>query len=189
MRMNSPKQLLQFKGKTLLRRAVETAIESVCNPVIVVLGANFEMTKAAIEDLPVEIVFNQDWQRGLSSSIKIGLETLLRIAPKITAVMMTLADQPFVTFKHLNSFAERFHRSNDLIIAAEYNLTTGVPALFARDVLADFNELSGDKGARSILENYRQSLATLKLPEAAFDIDTPKDLLKLKQTTFGITDS
>ncbi len=188
-RMNEPKQLLQFEGKTLLRRAVETAIESIYQPVIVVLGANFEGTKAAIGDLPVEIVFNQDWQRGLSSSIKSGLETLLRIAPNTAAVMMTLADQPFVTFKHLNSFAEMFHRSNDLIIAAEYNSTIGVPALFARDVLADFNELSGDKGARSILENYRQSLATIKLPEAAFDIDTPKDFLKLKQTTFGITDS
>ena len=180
-RMNEPKQLLQFEGKTLLRRAVETAVESIYQPIIVVLGANVEKMRLEIEDLPVEIVFNQDWQRGLSSSIKIGLEMLLRIAPQTAAVLMTLADQPFVTVKHLDLFAEKFHKSNDLIIAAEYNSTIGVPALFASDVLADFNKLSGDKGARPIMENYRQSLATIKLPEAAFDVDTPQDFSNLKQ--------
>ena len=79
-RMNEPKQLLLFEGKTLLRRAVETAVESIYQPIIVVLGANVEKMRLEIEDLPVELVFNQDWQRGLSSSIKIGLEMLLRIA-------------------------------------------------------------------------------------------------------------
>ena len=66
-RMKEPKQLLEFEGKTLLRRAVETAVESVYKPVVVVLGANFEKIKTGIEDLPVDICFNEDWQSGLSS--------------------------------------------------------------------------------------------------------------------------
>jgi molybdenum cofactor cytidylyltransferase len=177
-RMNQPKQLLQFEGKTLLHRAVETAVESVCKPVIVVLGANFEMTNAEIEDLPVEIVFNEDWQSGLSSSIKAGIEKVVKIAPAASAVVLSLADQPFVTANHLNLFAEKFEQSNNSIIAAEYNNTTGVPALFSQKVFGDFDELSGDKGAKAIIEKHRRSLSTIALPEAAFDIDTPQDLEK-----------
>jgi molybdenum cofactor cytidylyltransferase len=179
-RMNEPKQLLKFQGKTLLRRAVETAVESICEPVVVVLGANFERTSAEIEDLPVEIVFNQDWQSGLSSSIKTGIENLLKIAPQTTAIVLTLADQPFVTANHINLFAEKFNQTDSLIIAAEYNRTRGVPALFSRQIFDDFDALSGDKGAKAIIEKHGKWLATIDLPEAAFDIDTPQDFLKLK---------
>lgn len=62
-RMNQPKQLLRFQGKTLLRRAVLSAVESIYKPVTVVLGANFEKMKAEIEDLSAKIVFNEDWQK------------------------------------------------------------------------------------------------------------------------------
>ena len=184
-RMNEPKQLLMFQGKTLLHRAVETAVESIYQPVVVVLGANFEKTRAEIEDLPVEIVFNENWQSGLSSSIKTGIENLLQFAPDAGAVVVALADQPFVTSTHLNLFADEFYRSNKLVVAAEYNETVGVPALFAREVFADFQMLSGDKGAKPIIEKHGNSLLTIDLPEAAFDIDTPFDLGFLK-SDFGL---
>ncbi|MEP6903247.1 MAG: nucleotidyltransferase family protein, partial [Actinomycetota bacterium] len=174
-------QLLQFEGKSLLRRAAETALQSIYKPVVVVLGANFEKIRTEIEDLPVEIVFNKDWPSGLSSSIKTGIENLLKIAPNVAAVMITLADQPFVTANHINLFAEKFYQSDNLIIAAEYNKTRGVPALFASEAFADFNELSGDKGAKIIMETRREKLSTINLPEAAFDIDTPQDFAKLNQ--------
>lgn len=180
VRMNAPKQLLQLEGKTLLRRAVETALESIYQPVIVVLGANFEKMKAEIEDLPVNICFNEDWQSGLSSSIKIGLENLRQIAPNAAACIITLADQPFITANHLNLFAEQFSKSNNSIIAAEYHKTIGVPTLFPREIFDDFSELSGDTGAKMIIEKHHQRLLTINLPEAAFDIDTPQDFLKLK---------
>jgi molybdenum cofactor cytidylyltransferase len=184
-RMNAPKQLLKFQGRTLLRRAVETALESIYEPIIVVLGANFEKVRAEIEDLPVAIVFNADWQDGLSSSLKTGIENLLKLSPEAAAVVVALADQPFVTAKHLNLFAEKFLQSKNPLIAALYHETVGVPALFAREVLADFDALSGDKGAKPIIEKHRASLLTIDLPEAAFDIDTPFDLGLLK-SDFGL---
>ncbi len=179
-RMKEPKQLLKFEGKTLLRRTVETAIESICKPVVVVLGANFEKTNSEIKDLPIEICFNEKWQSGLSSSIKTGIENLQIIEPDISAVIITLADQPFVTATHISHFAEKFYQSESATIAAEYNGTIGVPALFAREVFDDFFELSGDTGAKSILEKRRETLETIKLPEAALDVDTPQDFINLK---------
>lgn len=179
-RMKEPKQLLRFEGKTLLRRAVETAIESICKPVVVVLGANFENTNAEIKDLPVEICFNENWQSGLSSSIKTGIENLQKIEANISAVIITLADQPFIRANHINNFAEKFYRSPKRIIAAKYNGTTGIPALFAREIFDDFFELSGDKGAKLILEKRRETLETIEMTEAAFDIDTQQDFINLK---------
>ena len=174
-RMREPKQFLRFEGKTLLRRAAETAVQTIFRPVVVVLGANFERAAAEIEDLPLEIVFNEKWRRGLSSSIKKGLENLLKIAPATTAVVIALADQPLINANHLNLFAERFEKSKNPVVAAQYNQTRGVPALFAREVFADLGALSGDKGAKPLIEKYRQTLAVVDLPEAAFDIDTPFD--------------
>lgn len=179
-RMKEPKQLLRFEGKTLLRRAVETAIESICKPVVVVLGANFENTNAEIKDLPVEICFNKNWQNGLSSSIKTGIENLQKIEPDISAVIITLADQPFIMANHINNFAEKFYGSQKRIIAARYNGTIGVPALFAKEIFDDFFEISGDKGAKLILEKRRETLETIELPEAALDINTRLDFINLK---------
>lgn len=183
-RMKTPKQLLDFEGETLLRRAVSAAVESICEPVVVVLGANYEKTSAEIEDLPVEICFNERWENGLSSSIKTGIERLLKIEPEISAAVFTLADQPLVNGNHINLLVEKFHRSKNSIIAAEYNETVGVPAVFARKFFDDFFELSGDTGAKIIMEKRRESLETIELPEAAFDIDTERDFLNLKTGIF-----
>ncbi len=178
-RMNEPKQLLPFRGKTLLRRAALAALDTVCRPAVVVLGANFERAKAEIEDLPVEIVFNENWQTGLASSIQKGLETVRRVKPDVSAIMLTLADQPFVTAKHLNRMAEKYQRPDTLIIAARYDRTVGVPAVFSRAVFDDFKRLSGDQGAKPIVEKYRPLVTAFALPEAAYDVDTPEDFQKL----------
>src|SRR5215213_9199249 len=158
-RMNEPKQLLRFQGTTLLRRAAQTAVESIYQPVVVVLGANFEKTKAEIEDLPVEIVLNKNWRRGLGSSVKTGIECLLEIAPEAAALVISLADQPLVTAQSLNLFAEKFEQTQSAVIAAEYNQTRGVPALFAREVFDDLCRLTGDKGAKPVIEKHRHSLS------------------------------
>jgi molybdenum cofactor cytidylyltransferase len=181
-RMQEPKQLLYFDGKTLLRRTVETAIETNCETVVVVLGANFEKTSAEIKHLKVEICFNCDWQKGLSSSLKIGLKSLREINPKLDALIVLLADQPFVTANHFHQFVTKFHQTNNPIIAAKYGETIGVPALFSREIFAEFETISGDKGAKMLIEKHRQTLETIDLPEAAFDVDTKEDYLRLKNT-------
>jgi molybdenum cofactor cytidylyltransferase len=178
-RMGEPKQLLRFQNKTLLRRAVETAIESVYEPVVVVLGANFEKARAEIEDLPAEIVLNAHWQSGLSSSLKAGIENLQRIAPAAAACVVALADQPFVCAAHLNRLEEEFRQNNYLIVAARYHGTVGVPALFSRACFDDFRALAGDKGAKPVIAKHAAAMLAVDLPEAAFDLDTPEDLNSL----------
>lgn len=179
-RMQEPKQLLEFEGKTLLRRAVETAIATDCKPVVVVLGANFNQMLEEIGDLRVDVCHNTDWRKGLSSSLQCGLENLLNLNPKIDAFIATLADQPFVAKDHLLELRNKFLKSKKPIIAAEYNGIVGVPALFAKRVFKEFADISGDKGAKTIIEKHRKSLVTIDLPEAAFDIDTNDDYMNLQ---------
>lgn len=178
-RMGQPKQLLHFEGKSLLRRATKTLATSVCDPVVVVLGAELEKSAAEIAGLPVNICHNEKWQIGMSSSIKAGLRELLNIEPGLAAVMITLCDQPHVTADHVDLFAAEFHQSDATIVAAEYGGTLGVPALFAREMFVELFQLEGDKGARNLIRNCIDGIAKIILEEAAFDIDTFNDVGRL----------
>lgn len=178
-RMQEPKQLLEFEGKTLLRRAVETAISTNCKPVVVVLGANFNETLAEIKDLPVDVCHNNDWRKGLSSSLQCGLKNMLNLNPNLDAFIATLADQPYISANHLQDFIKRFQQTTNPLIAAKYNETNGVPALFGKQIFNEFKEISGDKGAKMILKKHQDTLISIDLPEAAHDIDTRQDYLNL----------
>lgn len=178
-RLGQPKQLLKFEGKTLIRRSVETALNSKCSPIILVLGANFSEIKNEVSDLKCEIVFNENWRSGMSSSIKIGLSKLLELSPDVSAVIVSLADQPLIKSTHFDNFIETFSRTTKPIIASFYNETVGVPALFAKDIFPVLLNLEGDKGAKTVLKNHPESVEIFFLPEAEIDIDTQADFEKL----------
>lgn len=179
-RFGKQKQLLILDGKSLVRRAAESALESDCFPVIAVLGANFDLIKNEIEDLECEIVFNDEWNAGLSSSIKKGLSKLLEISPNSSAVIIALCDQPFINSEHFNKLIKKFYESGKPIIASVYDETSGVPALFAKERFPALMNLDGDRGAQEIIKNHPESVEEILLPEAESDIDTPADFEKIK---------
>lgn len=172
---NRPKQLLEFGGETLLRRAAKTALASVCQPVCVVLGANAEILQAQVADLKVEIAVNKDWASGVASSLQIGLKAVLEIAPEISAVCVMLADQPLIDWQMINRLAEMFERGENAVAACRYGETIGVPAILAQSLFKDIMSLKGDVGAKKIISKYIIDSATLIVPEAAIDIDSPQD--------------
>lgn len=176
-RMNGqPKQLLKFEGKTLLRRAAETALKTNCRT-IVVLGANAERAKKEIADLPLEIVVNENWAAGIGESIKTGLSAVLGENP--SAVVVMLCDQPFVTTETLNRLIENHKQTGAPVAASLYNETLGVPALFARALFGELSNLAGDAGAKAIIKKHAGCVAQMPAPEAAFDVDTPQDYEQL----------
>jgi molybdenum cofactor cytidylyltransferase len=96
-RMGRPKQLLQFSGQTLVRRAASVAVEAGCRPVVVVTGAHAVATREALSGLDVQEAKNQEWPSGISSSIRVGVEAVGRTSPSTAAILLMLCDQPFVT--------------------------------------------------------------------------------------------
>ncbi len=174
-RLGSPKQLLIYDGKTLLRRAAETAVDAGFEPVIVVLGSEIERSNSEISGLDVKIHINKDWELGMSSSIKSGLEHLLKIQPEIDGILISLCDQPKITSKHLDLFVKKFKVTKASIIAAHYEGVAGVPTLFSKECINDLLKIEGDKGAKDFIRGDKFTVETIELPEAAFDIDTPGD--------------
>lgn len=180
---NEPKQLLEFHGKTFLRRSAETAVAANFYSIVVVLGANAEILRKEIEDLEVEIVINENWARGVSSSIKTGLAELIE-EENLEAVVIMLCDQPLVTTETLDNLCEAFAQTGKPIAACEYENTVGVPALFSSEVFAELMNLHESEGAKKIIEKYAGKTALVAAPEAAPDVDTLEDYEKLKQLTF-----
>ena len=174
-RLGRPKQLVEFEGEPLIRRAAVALAGSVYFPVIVVLGAESDASRAEIASLPVYHTVNEEWQEGMSSSIRAGLLKMLELAPDIDAVLISLCDQPRVTAEMLTGLALRFRAGDSPIVASAYKGTAGVPALFSRELFTSLLNLKGDKGARHLIRGS-ETVVTVDLPAAEFDIDTAADL-------------
>ena len=178
-KLGTPKQLVEFQGKSLLRNATEVALKCACKPVIVVLGSRAEEIYEAIRDLAVETVTNYEWKDGISTSLRKGLT---KLDSQVEAAIIMLSDQPFVAEKTIRSLIDAYATSGKPIVASRYDGVLGVPALFDREVFDELLALEGDAGARVVIrQSAPERIAAVEAPEAAFDIDTPADHERLKE--------
>ncbi|MGA7933931.1 MAG: nucleotidyltransferase family protein [Kovacikia sp.] len=180
-RMGSPKQLLPYQGQSLIQRIVEIAVNSVCHPVVVVLGAEAKPIQPELAAFDVQVVENLRWSEGVSTSVRSGIEALQMESPPIAAAVICVCDQPFVSTQLINQLVQNYRRSHPLIVASEYAGTLGVPALFHHTLFAELTALSGDIGARKVIQQYAQHTLRVSYPEAAFDIDTPTEYCRMLQ--------
>jgi molybdenum cofactor cytidylyltransferase len=181
-RLGRPKQLLEYEGTSLLRRAAETALASECRPVVVVLGAEAESCAAVLQGLAVRIVINEGWKEGLASSIRAGLVTIEKEAPGIKATILSVADQPHLTPALLDSLIEHLSATGKKIIAAQYAGVAGPPVLFCASLFLQLKSLRGDEGARRVLRENPEEVALVPFPAGSLDVDTPEDFEKLRQS-------
>jgi molybdenum cofactor cytidylyltransferase len=173
-RMGSPKQLLEYQGQPLVRRAAETAIAAHLSPVIVILGASSHEIRPTLADLPVDILENSEWPRGMGTTLRTGIQHLMNSpTPPPDAVLLLLCDQPLITPGHLIALLTEHERTQKPLIAAAYNGTHGVPALISKKYFAELQSLPDAGGAKSLFSRHPDDLATIPLPEAALDIDDP----------------
>lgn len=178
--MGTPKQLLQFCGKPLLRHAVSPALEAGCRPVIVVIGADAAASSESLRGLDVRKVENQQWQSGMSSSIRTGIDELVTVNPEATAAVVMLCDQPFVTSAIIAGLLSAYRETNCVIVASRYGNTYGVPALFSRAHFAELRELKGDEGAKQVIKRHLPEAHLSDFPNGEIDIDTPHDFARLQ---------
>ena len=176
-RLGKPKQNLIYDGQTLLQKAIETAISSVCRQVIVVLGANVDVIRPTIESKPVNIIYNADWEEGMASSIRLGITELQKI-PEIDSVLLMLCDQPFVETALLDQIIQT--KSKNGIVACAYNDTCGPPVLFDQKYFDELLLLKGQEGAKKLLLKYPDDIATILFPPGSIDIDTMEDFEKIQ---------
>lgn len=168
-RLGEPKQLLKYKGDTLLEISVKKALK-LSKDVFVVLGNEKEKCEQKLINYNINTLYNKEYKNGIGSSISFGIKHLI----EYENTMIMLCDQPFIPVEHLNSLIN--HIDKDTIVSTLYenNDTPTVPTIFPKKYYKKLMELKEDKGAKSILKKENSIKITLK-SKYTIDIDTPKD--------------
>lgn len=175
-RFGALKQLLEFNGKSLLKRTVEMALKLPGKEVLVVHGPKATKCQREISGLNVSSIVNNDWESGLSSSLKLAIKT---VPTECEAVLVLLCDQPLIEIRHLNLLLSTWKDNPGKIIASQYAGTAGVPAIIPESCFGEINRLKGDSGARHIIAAFEKIVVPVPIPEAEYDIDTEQDFARL----------
>ena len=185
-RFGQPKQLLDWRGEPFVREVVKTALEAGLSPVIVVTGASAEHVETAVQDLPVQIARNTEWQSGQASSIKVGLSTLTPTPSpykgegKPGGAIFLLTDQPQITPPILHALMDEHAATLDPIIAPLILDRRGNPVLFDRITFPDLMKLEGDVGGRGIFSKHKVNYLPWHDDALLLDVDTPEHYQRLK---------
>lgn len=174
--MGAPKQLLQLHGQPLLVRTVETALSAPVWPVVVVLGANAEKIRPILAGLPVLVTENPAWAEGMAASLRAGVTTLQQFSRGLDAAMVALCDQPAFSAETIAQLLAAQRATGRSIVAARYAGRLGAPALFLSEHFPTLVHLTGEEGARALLNDDPARVTAVDLPALAVDLDTPDDL-------------
>jgi CTP:molybdopterin cytidylyltransferase MocA len=170
-RYGMPKALVEFEGSLLVERAVETA-SGVCDPVLVVLGAQAVDVWRAAGLQNAVVLANKDWESGMASSLRTGLEGLRGWPGRVDAALITLVDMPGLTPAALAEVAA--HAAPDALATATYDGVRAHPVLIGRDHWAGVIETAtGDEGARRYLAAHEVTEVDCTGLADPVDLDVP----------------
>lgn len=180
-RLGKPKQLLAYHNKSLLRHVTEEAIHSETGPVIVVVGANTTAVAAELRGADTLITVNAGWTEGMAASIRHGLAEMLKILPDLDTAILAVCDQPFVEASLFRQLLAQATATGKGIVASAYEETQGTPVLFDKKYFPTLLELQGQQGAKKLLVQHPEDVASIPFPNGQIDIDTPEDYQSLPQ--------
>jgi molybdenum cofactor cytidylyltransferase len=174
-RFGSQKLVIQIDGIPLIRRTVEALSSAALDELIVVAGSDAAAVAAALAGLSVRRVTNTGFATGMSSSIRVGLDSLGR---KTEAALIALGDQPGVGPAIVDPLVERYRATRAAIVAPLYRGgIRGNPVLFDRSVFDELRAVSGDEGGRGVIARDPARVSLVELDVAMPpDIDRPEDL-------------
>jgi len=186
-RIDRIKQILPFRGTTILGKVVENALGSCLHEVIVVLGHAAEEIKQAVDFAGAEVVVNKNYLLGQSASLRVGLSA---VSGDSAAVLFILGDQPLVSAGVIDALAEKYRQQKAPFVIPTYRGKRGNPVLIDRAVFPRLESLEGDVGARVLFDEYIHDLREIEMGDEhiAFDVDTLDDYARLKEMDTDTTD-
>jgi molybdenum cofactor cytidylyltransferase len=183
-RFGTPKQLIEVKGRILINRVVDAALESKLDTCVLVIGHHSDKILDALgsrlHNRHLQIVFNPGYREGLSGSLKCGFS---RIKANYPSVMFLLGDQPMIESTTIDHMLEAFWSSEKDICAPLYQGQRKTPTIFSRSFFDALLMIEGDMGAREIIKSNPESVLFVEIddPLHFIDIDTPEDLESLSR--------
>lgn len=173
-RLGQAKQLLPYRNSFLLRYVLEECINAGVGEVYAVLGARRDEIAPKIEDLPVNLLFNPDWEEGMSTSIAFGIRKLM--PENYDGVFIVLGDQPFFKGALLQKIIEKHLEVKAPIIISKYQNGQGPPTFFEATFFEELAQLRGDAGAKPVVKKHFEKLAFVSFENGHIDIDKKEDL-------------
>lgn len=181
-RMGQSKLLLQANGEALLRLVTRVTCESNAAHTLVVLGQNERIHGRIIRDLPAFNCIHSEWEKGMGSSLKVGMGFVRRFLPDTQAVIAMVSDQPLITTDHLNRLIETYLADGNTIVASGYAGILGVPALFDAIHFESLRAVDDAHGARQVIEHHKGNAASIEFTGGSVDLDTPEDYQQYQES-------
>jgi molybdenum cofactor cytidylyltransferase len=178
-RMGADKPLLMYCGKTFLENIIAALHEAGVQRVVVVLGHHAELIQQDIDLSSVEVVVNQDYRRGQTSSLQAGLRLLGNNEPD--GVFLCLVDHPAMSADTVQNLNQYFKATGKLVIVPQMQGKHGHPVLLGRELFSRLLALGPDEGADTVIHQYRDQTEFVEVtdPGILIDIDDPESYLQL----------
>ncbi len=193
---SSHKLLLPLNNRPILEHVLIAALASQADPIVLVLGYQADLIRTVLEgyrSVPaITWVENPHYLRGMSSSIHVGIQTLLNMKknPQCDGAMILLGDQPLISFEVMNRLIEVRQQSHQPIVVPFYAGKRGNPVLFEKSIFPELLAITGDEGGRSVIQRHLHDVAMVEMeyPGVHMDIDTWEDYERYRQCGEAISE-
>ncbi|MHB8653968.1 MAG: nucleotidyltransferase family protein [Terriglobia bacterium] len=178
-RMGTDKALLIYRGRTFLEHILATLHTAGLKEATVVLGHHADEIQREVKLTGTEVVVNQDYRRGQTSSLQAGLRALDR--PAIHAVVLCLVDHPAVSAEVIRKLVVVFEQSAAPVVIPTFQGQRGHPVLISRALFAELLVLSESEGANTVVRKHRDSTQFVEVddPGVLIDVDDPESYRRL----------
>lgn len=175
-----PKMLLPFKGTTLLQHITGEIEKADAGGLLVVTGCYHHLLAPVLAAHQIAFTENRHWEEGMGSSVRWGVNHIVNNYPNAHSIIILVCDQPYISSSLINELITTAKQSGKGIIASAYSNTLGTPVLFDKKYFKELQSLSGQAGAKKILQQYPGDVAAVPFSAGATDIDSPEDYQALR---------
>jgi molybdenum cofactor cytidylyltransferase len=176
-RMGDFKQLLAFQGKTFVECCVDNLLATSVDEIVVVTGHRQSEVRQALANRQIKFAFNSDYQTGMSSSIKCGVQSL---DEKTTAILIALADQPHIHSSIMNKVIIAYQTEHPLIVVPVYANRRGHPIILDAKLREEILAVDPAEGLRQVVQAHKEQALYLDMMNDSIllDFDYPQDYQK-----------
>jgi molybdenum cofactor cytidylyltransferase len=172
--MGTDKALLTYRGRTFLEAILSTCREAGLDPLVVVLGHHAAEIQRAVNLEAAQVVVNQNYRRGQTSSLQGGLKALETTEPE--AIVLCLVDHPAVSAATVRKLVQTFEETKAAVVIPTFEDQRGHPVLIGRALFEELKTLSPDEGANAVIRKYRHLTKFIEVDDRGIllDVDDPE---------------
>ena len=150
-----------YKSKPLINHSLNSLVKSKIAKIFIVLGyEKNKLKKAIVKNKKIQFIYNRNYKKGMSTSIKYGLS---KISKKNKGFVIVQSDMPFIKTKHLNKICSSIQRKKHLVHALKFRNRIGNPIGFDISVISKFKKIKGEYGAKFMVKRLKKQTNFIKV--------------------------